>query len=239
MALINCPECGKEVSDKATVCPSCAFPLVKQQQHVVTSTAAEQTLAFPDLPADLNIGKQITNWGQDSYFKGDYLRDENVIGNLDSGKINVMLHTHGITLSTSLTHRVEIHNAQIISLNVKTRVELVSADKSVIGRAVVGGLVFGGVGAIVGGLSGINKSEKITDKTYLIINYWDVKTHSPQTILIGGDKKLITNFINRYQKESALNESGRTAEKEKNTAGKVMMIILLLVAVFIVYLIFN
>ena len=27
MALINCPECGKEVSDKATSCPNCGLPL--------------------------------------------------------------------------------------------------------------------------------------------------------------------------------------------------------------------
>ena len=27
MALITCPECGKEVSDKATACPNCGSPL--------------------------------------------------------------------------------------------------------------------------------------------------------------------------------------------------------------------
>lgn len=27
MALIYCPECGKQVSDKATSCPHCAYPL--------------------------------------------------------------------------------------------------------------------------------------------------------------------------------------------------------------------
>ena len=27
MALIKCPECGHEVSDRATSCPKCAFPL--------------------------------------------------------------------------------------------------------------------------------------------------------------------------------------------------------------------
>ena len=27
MALINCPECGKEVSDKAEKCPNCAHPI--------------------------------------------------------------------------------------------------------------------------------------------------------------------------------------------------------------------
>ena len=27
MALINCPECGKEVSDRAPACPNCGFPI--------------------------------------------------------------------------------------------------------------------------------------------------------------------------------------------------------------------
>lgn len=27
MALIKCPECGQEVSDRAATCPKCAFPL--------------------------------------------------------------------------------------------------------------------------------------------------------------------------------------------------------------------
>lgn len=27
MALIKCPECGKEISDRAKACPSCAYPL--------------------------------------------------------------------------------------------------------------------------------------------------------------------------------------------------------------------
>lgn len=30
MALINCPECNKEISDKATVCPNCGYPIQKQ-----------------------------------------------------------------------------------------------------------------------------------------------------------------------------------------------------------------
>lgn len=27
MALIKCPECGKEISDKASSCPSCGYPI--------------------------------------------------------------------------------------------------------------------------------------------------------------------------------------------------------------------
>lgn len=29
MALINCPECGKEISNKATSCPHCGNPMIQ------------------------------------------------------------------------------------------------------------------------------------------------------------------------------------------------------------------
>ena len=34
MALINCPECNAEVSDKAKQCPKCAYPLIEEVQEV-------------------------------------------------------------------------------------------------------------------------------------------------------------------------------------------------------------
>ena len=34
MALINCPECDAEVSDKAKQCPRCAYPLNSDAQEV-------------------------------------------------------------------------------------------------------------------------------------------------------------------------------------------------------------
>ena len=32
MAMIKCPECGREVSDKAAACPHCAYPIGKQAE---------------------------------------------------------------------------------------------------------------------------------------------------------------------------------------------------------------
>lgn len=32
MAIIKCPECGKELSDKASVCPQCGFPIQEINQ---------------------------------------------------------------------------------------------------------------------------------------------------------------------------------------------------------------
>ena len=34
MALINCPECGKEISDRVKACPNCGFPLQEETNEV-------------------------------------------------------------------------------------------------------------------------------------------------------------------------------------------------------------
>lgn len=41
MALINCPECNRVVSDKANSCPNCGYPLLSQQ---VTLSSTAQLL---------------------------------------------------------------------------------------------------------------------------------------------------------------------------------------------------
>ena len=33
MALIRCPECNREISDKATACPGCGYPLNSPSQE--------------------------------------------------------------------------------------------------------------------------------------------------------------------------------------------------------------
>lgn len=44
MALIKCPECGKEISDKATACPNCGMPLKRGDRgtYDVTITREKQ-----------------------------------------------------------------------------------------------------------------------------------------------------------------------------------------------------
>ena len=41
MALIICPECGREISDQATACPHCGFPV---QSHIQTQTESYSIL---------------------------------------------------------------------------------------------------------------------------------------------------------------------------------------------------
>ena len=37
MALINCPECSQSVSDKATACPKCGYPIQEMINNSKTS----------------------------------------------------------------------------------------------------------------------------------------------------------------------------------------------------------
>ena len=38
MSLIHCPECGKEISDKAESCPNCGYPMVDLDKVKCTTT---------------------------------------------------------------------------------------------------------------------------------------------------------------------------------------------------------
>lgn len=42
MALIFCPDCGKEVSDSASSCPNCAYPLTKLKPQAQNYTPIYQ-----------------------------------------------------------------------------------------------------------------------------------------------------------------------------------------------------
>lgn len=67
---------------------------------------------------------------------------------------------------------IESRTYQIRMKNVEILKQITEEDKSVVGRALVGGLVFGVVGAVVGGMSGIGTKEhkdyclKITTESY-------------------------------------------------------------------------
>ena len=69
--------------------------------------------------------------------------------------------------------------------------ELVQEDKSVISRGLFGGILFGGVGLVLGGLSGVG-SKQIKNSTFIVINYKE-----------NGEDKVISV----YTKKGLLNKS--------------------------------
>ena len=53
MALFQCPECGKDVSDKAPVCPKCGYPL-QQEMNETTPPLAPPLAAPPSVQQNLS-----------------------------------------------------------------------------------------------------------------------------------------------------------------------------------------
>lgn len=53
MALINCPECGKYISDKAPSCPKCGLPLKPKEEQLGARIAYLDTKNMSDIDKEL------------------------------------------------------------------------------------------------------------------------------------------------------------------------------------------
>jgi hypothetical protein len=91
---------------------------------------------------------------------------------------------------------LKIHNEQIINSQAVKRTALIQESKSVAGRAIVGGLILGPVGALVGGLTGLGTAPTAYDGC-LVVNYWDSDSRTPRTLIVAGPWRKIDKFCSR------------------------------------------
>ncbi|MGJ0843303.1 hypothetical protein [Clostridium tertium] len=66
---------------------------------------------------------------------------------------------------------VNLKFSQITGVNVISEKDIIESNKSVTGRAIVGGVLLGPLGAIIGGMSGIGNKHKSETHYYIVINY--------------------------------------------------------------------
>jgi len=210
MALIKCPECGSEISSSAASCPKCGYPIANKLSvnsglgiSIPNSSDSNNDVVnepFPSLPTVMSVGSQITNWSLDAAIQDAYyLAEVNYTHYIKEGKVCVLAHTNGICIKSGFDF-FYISHEQLIEMKFITHRQLTSENKSVIGRAVVGGVLLGPLAAVVGGLSGIGSKVKTIGNYLLVITFWDVYTHQVQTIFICTKVEYV-NFINRVEKE--------------------------------------
>ena len=60
---------------------------------------------------------------------------------------------------------------QITGVEVISEKDIIEKSKSTVGRAVVGGVVLGPLGAIIGGMSGIGNKKKSETHYFMVVNY--------------------------------------------------------------------
>ena len=77
MALINCPECGREISDRADFCPNCGCPLIKEPETATFVLKRESKALFLAVKYEVYLDYQL--WGVLN--NGDSLIDTLICGN--------------------------------------------------------------------------------------------------------------------------------------------------------------
>ncbi len=59
MAMINCPECGKQISDKAAACPNCGCPIATMKDEKVVKIKLSREARFEIYVMDCRTGKTV------------------------------------------------------------------------------------------------------------------------------------------------------------------------------------
>lgn len=65
MALIKCPECGKDVSDKAPACIHCGYPIVNNQQEQASTTQPPAS-SLPSNEDVISVGFTLFSYDENS-----------------------------------------------------------------------------------------------------------------------------------------------------------------------------
>ena len=107
-----------------------------------------------------------------SIIKDNFKLIESVGGLPEGNMYEVKLYDDKLTIKAPLIKTtVELKYEQITDVFYGLETEITTHNKSVIKRALVGGLLFGGLGAVVGAVDGTGTKEKKSNHFYFIISY--------------------------------------------------------------------
>lgn len=132
--------------------------------------------------------------------------------NLQAGLMyDVALYDDHLTIKLPFGGKQEatLNYSQVTDVFYGMETEIVEKSKSVIGRAVAGGLLFGGVGAVVGGISGTGTKEKKERHFYFIISY--TSSNGEDKFIQFEDTRLYrgTKVASELKKRCNINVSGQ------------------------------
>lgn len=103
----------------------------------------------------------------------DYFMLLEDVGQLRAGSmIEIALYDEKLELSAPISSApISLSYAQVTDIYYGTETEIREKNKSVIGRALIGGVLFAGAGAVVGAISGVGSKKEKVKKNLLIISY--------------------------------------------------------------------
>lgn len=112
------------------------------------------------------------NKGDKPLIEDNFKLMQPLAGLTEGNMYTVKLFNDKLTIKNPLIKTtVELNYNQITDVYYGLETEISTHNKSVIKRALVGGLLFGGLGAIVGAVDGTGKKDKKEKHFYFIISY--------------------------------------------------------------------
>lgn len=129
MALIACPECCKQISDQATACPNCGFPITSKMD-VNSEKAADAERVKTINPTRASIKGSEPESGEDEetrHTAGVRDRTENPVIEILNKDGAVLLRVPGNTLAKANLARQYLRGAQLANCDLRGAV-LVGAD---------------------------------------------------------------------------------------------------------------
>lgn len=105
--------------------------------------------------------------------KASFVTMPEMLPNIPGGKaVNVSMEDGYLLIKQGKSgNEVKLPYDKITNANIMEETEEIEKNKSVIGRAVVGGILLGPAAAVVGGMSGLGKKKKSKSHYFYVIDY--------------------------------------------------------------------
>lgn len=190
MALIKCTECGKEFSDKASACPNCGCPTSEMNINPKEDESPADDLSAiwktvlskvsaPAAPAKPHVTQKVSAVKIDEanhmfQINGTVPTNGNKTGIIGKSFKGIMaVSTMGLSLAAEkmISGGKKAGTNKWYPFSDLVSYDLLEDDSLVtsggVGQALVGGAIFGGVGAVAGAITGKRVQKKRIESLYI------------------------------------------------------------------------
>ena len=169
------------------------YKLVDLESNNLKSILTERVHEKIDIDKDKLSEREIVSTSLMSHIDGiPFLGGKEVVFRLFEDKFVIL------DLEKRKSYKILLEN--IIDIKIKKETEISEKERNVIGRAIAGGILTGGLGAIVGGISGIPSKQIKEHHYFLSLDYRSKEDNMKSLLFIkkpDAPLKEVQNFLNR------------------------------------------